>query len=979
MSLLMNLGGAVQEIDKAKSNIELVEGINRFTEEFYKTLGILLYVRYRKIVKADNIDPDNDIINLIQDYGEKPTFQSWMDLLSNCITFFTAHPDYFAKSISSSLDKQLQNELKEKAKNVIQEIDTLKSSKPPLPHKITYVFFLKKIRELRNFRSHSWDNNSRLMPLVESGIKEVVIYIIENIFRDINIKIIKPVSIERTHVEIFIFDSITNKVTREKIVEHNIVKDNLSCTYIEFDDENEPFINQTNLIHLDENTNMVYVYQQMKNENNAIFSSVPIVGSIHDLVRPCLGHNEIFSLSKLEIDTDNVLLTLKQKYGVISKSGNVIHNIPAPFENYVSRPLKENELILRLKHRRTHMISLSGGGGYGKTELVKQVLWEILTKPENIENFEQTYDLVVWISAKETKFDCGSIHQITSSFGNLEDFLDCILYVTNNIHYIEYDESMKKKIIIDILNTYKSSLLVIDNLETIQDKSTLYKYLDEILGEIGTDIKIIITSRVDTHYLTQYMISVGPMEDDEAHKLITDQLSQLGIDDQYSTDTQISTIAKISAKSPLLIIFVVQLLKRGYNLKEFEHNEIKAYEEALNFICEFQWKELSPIARDILMAVTVAQGKCSFIQVRHICNITDTNTFQVAKEELAQRSFLIQSELESSMLALLPPIYSFVQKQFINYPGKTEELEKQWNIINIPRSITSGKAENPIYNNDEIQLQQLIQKAENFVRVNAINQAYEYYNKCIQFFPSSPIAWRERAEFEFKHMEDDNQARLSFQKAIGLDPKDPVTYTKFAYWEQYRGAIQQEPKYIKDSIAYNEKALTLFTDERSQYTVRDHIGSAYLKLAEIEKNVGQTSRSGSEKQDHYMISDGYVTKAIKIFEDNLISTPKDDDEKYHNAIDYNYLAISYIRKARSETQNRVYYHQKALVCLVTGLKLRTPYNKLLYTLGDHNIKPLLQNKYQINVDQLERIQVQNKLITISDKIESDFDMMKLKQ
>lgn len=48
MGLLMNLGGGVQQIRKADSNIVLIEGINRLTEEFYKTLAILLYVRYRK-------------------------------------------------------------------------------------------------------------------------------------------------------------------------------------------------------------------------------------------------------------------------------------------------------------------------------------------------------------------------------------------------------------------------------------------------------------------------------------------------------------------------------------------------------------------------------------------------------------------------------------------------------------------------------------------------------------------------------------------------------------------------------------------------------------------------------------------------------------------------------------------------------------------------------------------------------------------
>ena len=154
-----------------------------------------------------------------------------------------------------------------------------------------------------------------------------------------------------------------------------------------------------------------------------------------------------------------------------------------------------------------------------------------------------------------------------------------------------------------------------------------------------------------------------------------------------------------------------------------------------------------------------------------------------------------------------------------------------------------------------------------------------------------------------------------------------------------------------------------------------------LKISRDRKIEGQTSKFGEERHNHFIMSDEYVKMAIKIFEDNLISRPKDEDEKYHNAIDYNYLAIAYIRRARREKEkgNQAYYHQKALLCLVNGLKARPSYTKLLFTLGDHNIKRHLRENYKIIVDNLDRIQTQNKILAISDKIEDDFERMKLKQ
>lgn len=981
MGLLMNLGGAVQEVKKAKSNIELVEGINRCTEEFYKTLSILLYIRYRKKIANEEIEPNDDIVNLIQDHCYKPTFDTWMRLAEDCYLVFSKSQDDFAESMNKSLNKIFEKNSNETAKNIIREIYNLKSSKISLPKVITYGEFLSKIKELRNFRSHHWDNNTLLDPLVKTGIDSFVIETITDIFKNSEIQIFKPISIEKNHITTYVFDSISGTISVEKLPGENILPDNLSFTYIVFPDEDEKFLNVTNLVHFDEKIDRIYVYQEMKNTQLATFCNVPVIGGIHETRLKYNGQNEVFSLSKSEIEKDKLRLTLKQKYGIIYPSGKVIHNVPSPFESYVSRPKKEEELIKRLKHSRTHIISLSGGGGYGKTELVKQVVRNILAKQEGTESFDLNYDLVVWISAKGTKFDCGSIHQTTPSFVSLEDFLDCILYVTNNIQYIRLCETKKKRIIIELLNQYKSSLLIIDNLETIRDKSSLYTCLDEILDEVKTNIKIIITSRVDNYNLNQYMIQVGPMEDEEARVLIMDQLTQLGIAERYSSEDKITHIAEISAKSPLLIIFVVQLLQRGYVFDEFKGGEIGAYKQALNFICEFQWNDLTEKAQDILMAITVAQGNCNFAQVRQMCSIIDTDVFQSAKEELSQRSFLIQSELENSMFVLLPPIYSFVKTQFIKYPGKTGEMERQWRILNPPESITSADAESSIYNSDDIQLQQLIQNAENFIRVNSINIAHEYYLKGVQFFPDSPIAWRELAEFEFKYLDDDNKARSSYQTAIKLDLNDPVTYTKFAYWEQNRGQSQQQPKYMIDSIEYNKRALSLFTDEKSKRTVRDHIGSAYLKLADIEKTEGQKTNFGEEKQNHLLMSDEYVKKAIKIFEDNLISKPKDEDEKYHNAIDYNYLAIGYIRRARreKERENQAYYHQKALVCLINGFKARFSYPKLLFTLRDYDIKRLLRDKYKVIVDDSDRFQVPNKILAISDKIEDDFDRMRLKQ
>lgn len=747
-----------------------------------------------------------------------------------------------------------------------------------------------------------------------------------------------------------------------------------------FPDENDLFLNPTNLIHLDDKEDRIYVYGSMQNNHSAYFTSLPRSGGIKKEKMPFKGHDDVFSLSQIETQKDLIRLTLKQKFGQIRQDGGLIHNFPDLCEYYVGRPKKELELLERLKHPRVFSISLSGGGGYGKTELVKKVVWDIVTNPELKEIECLQYDIIIWVSAKETQFEKGRINEFNSSFHSLEDFLDCILYVTNNLQYIDQSEEDKRRLICEILNCYESTLLVIDNLETVADKNSLWSYLDSLLRDVKSGIKIVITSRVDDYTFGQYVIPVGSMEDDEAQQLISEQLERLGLQNRYSNAPALKQIATISAKSPLLIIFVVQLLARGYTLNELSKGDIEAYEQALNFICDFQWRELSGLARDILMAVTVANGMCSFSQVRQMCNIVDNTEFLSAKEELTQRSFIVQSELENSVLSLLPPICTFVKHKLIEYPHKEEEFATQWKILNIGQDqISKGPGPNSAFpcDTDEIRLRQLIQKAESFIRIGSITYAHEYYNKCVQFFPENAIAWRELAEFEFKYLEDDDKARSSFQKAIEFDPDNPITFTKIAYWEQLRGTEQQVAQYILKSIDYNKKALSLYTDERSKRTVRDHIGSSYLKLGEIEKNIGQLANY-PDKQNHFIMADEYVKLAIKIFEDNIIDRAQSDDDLYHNAIDYNYLALAYPRVARGDQKNADYFYQSALVCLVRGFEAKSDYDRLLYTLGDHNIKRILKSKYKIIVDGVDRNIVKKKVISIAERIEDDFNKMRLK-
>jgi hypothetical protein len=118
LTLIFNLPGAVQEIRASRTNKEKIEALNRFTEEFYRTIGILLYTRYLTICKESQKFIDEDIKFIIRDYFVAPTFDSWIRLGKLCGEHLYPLGDRFALEFNKLAMQELDSTETIKAKNI---------------------------------------------------------------------------------------------------------------------------------------------------------------------------------------------------------------------------------------------------------------------------------------------------------------------------------------------------------------------------------------------------------------------------------------------------------------------------------------------------------------------------------------------------------------------------------------------------------------------------------------------------------------------------------------------------------------------------------------------------------------------------------------------------------------------------------------------------------------------------------------------
>jgi hypothetical protein len=131
--------------------------VNRLTEEFYSTLGILFYTRY-SILQAElmrSIHPD--VVQLMKDYFGKPTFDSWIRLVKLCADYLQSQGDNVAARYEQMLNNEVPEECRQQSKQILKSIQALRGVdgfRPP--RKPKYHQILKAILLLRNFRSHEW-------------------------------------------------------------------------------------------------------------------------------------------------------------------------------------------------------------------------------------------------------------------------------------------------------------------------------------------------------------------------------------------------------------------------------------------------------------------------------------------------------------------------------------------------------------------------------------------------------------------------------------------------------------------------------------------------------------------------------------------------------------------------------------------------------------------------------------------------------
>jgi len=233
-------------------------------------------------------------------------------------------------------------------------------------------------------------------------------------------------------------------------------------------------------------------------------------------------------------------------------------NLPAPtYTQFIGREEEMETLLERLSlNHAAHMITVHGIGGVGKTALVLEAARRCLQAScENLSD-AATFEAIIFTSAKQQELVPNKIFQRQQGQRNLRGIFREIANTLDEPTIIQSPPSEQFDRVRRSLSRQRS-LLIVDNMETIDDRDEVI----EFLYNLPVCVKVVITTRERIALLP---ISLRNLPLDDGLQLIGQQAEEKSItlNEQDSQD-----LYKRTGGIPLAIVYALGQVSSGYSLE----------------------------------------------------------------------------------------------------------------------------------------------------------------------------------------------------------------------------------------------------------------------------------------------------------------------------------------------------------------------------------------------------------------------------
>lgn len=256
---------------------------------------------------------------------------------------------------------------------------------------------------------------------------------------------------------------------------------------------------------------------------------------------------------------------------VISKK--ILHNLPNP--DYISFIGRQEELHLihnvLLPTNRAWIIEIDGIGGVGKSALALEIGHRVLSTHNEAPEKEK-FSAVIWVSAKLATLTANGIVTRPQAIRALEDIYRTIAVTLEREDITRVSLEEQNDLIRQAL-TQRRSLLIVDNLETIDDEKVI-----TFLRELPAPTKCIVTTREKMDLA--FSIRLTGMPKNDGLNLVNQECNKKGI---TLSDSEKEKLYNRTGGVPLAIAWSIAQMGYSSSIDAVLHRLGEPYEDISKF------------------------------------------------------------------------------------------------------------------------------------------------------------------------------------------------------------------------------------------------------------------------------------------------------------------------------------------------------------------------------------------------------------
>ncbi|MGE1098546.1 NB-ARC domain-containing protein [Bacillus altitudinis] len=290
-------------------------------------------------------------------------------------------------------------------------------------------------------------------------------------------------------------------------------------------------------------------------------------------------------------DLEEQAVSFLQNLNPANKVKNNLHQVHKKHTILLERDkeygtLKERILGKTGSHRKSGTVLIQGSGGVGKTALVLELCYEILSREEELNT-----NFIMFLTSKEEELSFNSVtgemrlDKLTPKYSNLEDVKEGLLKLLS----LEIDHKDMMSYLEEL-----NGIIVLDNFETISQ--TEQQKISDFIEECPENIQFILTSRPTDKILENYVLGVPinlmGLNQEKSKKFVYDYLLENNFNVEINEPNLID-FAKESCGNPLIMVMGLQRIISNLVTLEELVQTLRNYSSAeVDTISDFMYKNM---------------------------------------------------------------------------------------------------------------------------------------------------------------------------------------------------------------------------------------------------------------------------------------------------------------------------------------------------------------------------------------------------